>query len=164
MTRNPHDEARELIALAGAGDNDKDLSGAQQAWLRAHLEECATCRDYAEAAGRAVRALRSQPLAADSALVRATQMRVRIRAGELRQRRERLVLVAMSCGLVAISSALTTPLIWKGFEWMGRWSQMPSPVWQVGFVLFWIAPTIAAGVLFLAHGTHLSGSNGAFRG
>jgi len=158
MTRNAHDEAQELIAL-GEG-----LSDAQQTWLRAHLDNCEACGRYAEAANRVVRALRSLPLAADSRLVRATQMRVRIRARELRQRRERLLLVASSCALVAISSALTTPLVWQGFEWLGRWSQLPNPVWQVGFVLFWVAPTIAAGVLFLAHGTYLSGSNDASEG
>ena len=32
MTRNAHDDARELIAVAGA--NDKDLSCAHQTWLR----------------------------------------------------------------------------------------------------------------------------------
>jgi len=158
MTRNAHDEAQELIAL-GEG-----LSDAQQTWLRAHLDNCEACGRYAEAANRVVRALRLLPLAADSRLVRATQMRVRIRARDLRQRRERLLLVASSCALVAISSALTTPLVWQGFEWLGRWSQLPNPVWQVGFVLFWVAPTIAAGVLFLAHGTYLSGSNDASEG
>jgi predicted anti-sigma-YlaC factor YlaD len=154
MTRDTHVEARELITWA------KDLSDAQQGWLHAHLAECAGCREYAEAAGRVVAALRSIPLAADSRLVRATQMRVRIRARELQQRQERLVFVALSCALVAISSALTTPLIWQGFAWLGQWSQLPNSVWQVGFVLFWIAPTIAASLLFVAHGTHLSGSGG----
>jgi len=78
MTRNAHDEAKELIAM-GEG-----LPESQQHWLRSHLEECAPCRDYAEAANIVVRALRSQPLAADSRLVRATQMRVRFHAARLR--------------------------------------------------------------------------------
>jgi predicted anti-sigma-YlaC factor YlaD len=159
MTRHAHDEARELIALG------ETLSDAQQTWLRAHLGECDACLHYADAAGRLVRTLHSQPFAADSALVRTTQMRVRMRAGELQQRRERLLFVAMSCALVAVSSALTTLLLWRGFAWLGRWSDLPTPVWQVGFVLFWIAPTLAASLLFLAHGTHWSGHSGkAFRG
>jgi hypothetical protein len=162
MTRKAHDEARGLIAL-GEG-----LSDAQQTWLRAHLSECEACMHYAEAANGLVRTLRLLPFAADSALVRTTQMRVRMRAGELQQKHERLVFVALSCALVAVSSSLTTLLLWRGFEWLGRWSQLPSPVWQVGFVLFWIAPTIAASLLFLAHGTHWSGSGsgnkGALRG
>ena len=52
MTRNPHDEARELIAL-GEG-----LSDVRQVWLRAHLNECDACRHYGEAAYGVVRALR----------------------------------------------------------------------------------------------------------
>jgi hypothetical protein len=88
-------------------------------------------------------------------------MRVRARARELRHRRERVLLVAGSCALVAILSALTTPLVWRGFEWLGQWNQMPAPVWQTGFLLFWVAPTFAAGVLLLAHGTHLSSSDAA---
>src|SRR5271156_2130060 len=169
MTRNPHDEARELIALAGsslAGNKNEALSDAQQSWLRTHLGECEACLHEAEVANALVRTLRSLPFAADSRLVRTTQMRVRMRARELHHRRERLAFVALSCALVAISSVLTTPFIWQGFEYLGRWTGQASPVWQAGFALFWVAPTIAASLLFLAHGTHLSGSgsNGVFRG
>jgi predicted anti-sigma-YlaC factor YlaD len=160
MNLDAHEQARQLIACAGA----EDLAEPQQAWLKKHLGGCPSCREYAEAAEQLVRFMRAIPIAADRSLVRTTQMRVRARARELRQRRERLVLVALSCALVAISSALTTPLIWWGFERLGRWNQMPNPVWQVGFVMFWVAPTVAAGVLFLAHGTYLSDSNGASQG
>jgi predicted anti-sigma-YlaC factor YlaD len=156
-----HGQARELIALGA-----KEMPESQQSWLQSHLAECGACRDYAAAAEGVVRALRSVPLAAHSRLVQTTQMRVRARAQQLQQRQERLVFVAASCALVAVSAALTTPLIWRGFEYLGRWTQLPSLVWQVGFVLFWIAPTVAASLLFLGHGTHMSGSNkgSAFRG
>ena len=49
MMRNEHDEARELIALGDA------VSDAQQAWLRAHIDECEACRQYAETANGVVR-------------------------------------------------------------------------------------------------------------
>jgi len=152
MMRTAHDEARELFALAGA----EDLSRGQEAWLRAHLQECAACRDYADAAGRVVRALRSLPLAADSALVRATQMRVRSRALELRQQQERIWLVCVSCLFVGLSAAITTPLLWRAFEWMGVWAGVSSWVWQAGFAFFWIAPTLFVSPLLLARGTHLA--------
>ncbi len=150
MTWDAHDQARELIALAEA------LSDAQQAWLRAHLQECVACRDYEEAAGRVVRALRSQPLAADSRLVRATQMRVRFHASRLRETRERMWLVGMACLSVGLSGALTAPLLWRLFAWMGQWAGVSNAVWQAGFACFWIAPALVVSVLLVARGVHLS--------
>ena len=104
----------DLIAL-GEG-----LPDAQQAWLRAHLDECEACRHYADAANGVVRALRSLPLAADARLVRATQMRVRFHASRLRETRERMWLVAMACLGVGLSATLTVPFLWRLFAWMGE--------------------------------------------
>lgn len=150
MTRSAHDEARELIALGDA------FTDAQQARLRAHLQECAACRDYAEAAGRAVRALRSQPLAADPRLVRATQMRVRFHASRLRETRERMWLVGMACLGVGLSATLTVPFFWRLFAWMGERAGVSTLVWQAGFMFFFIAPALVVSVLLLARGTHLT--------
>jgi len=150
MTRDTHDKARELIAL-GEG-----LPDAQQAWLRAHLQECVACRDYEEAVGRVVRGLRSQPLAADSRLVRATQMRVRFHASRLREARERVWLVGMACLGVGLSATLTVPVLWRLFAWMGAWAGVSSWVWQAGFTFFWIAPALVVSALLLARGTHLT--------
>lgn len=150
MTRNPHDQAQELLALGGG------LSDPQQAWLQTHLEGCTSCRGYAETAGQIVRALRSVPVTADSRLVRATQMRVRFHASRLRETRERTWLVGMACLLVGISSALTAPLFWRFFEWMGERSGVSNAVWQAGFAFFCIAPALLVGALLLARGTHLT--------
>jgi len=150
MTRNAHDEARELIAL---GESRPD---AQQAWLRAHLDECEACRHYAEAATTVVRALRSLPLAADSRLVRATQMRVRFHASRLRETRERMWLVGMACLGVGLSATLTVPVLWRLFAWMGEWAGVSTLVWQAGFMLFFTAPALAVSVLLLARGTYLT--------
>ena len=124
MTRNPHDEARELIALG------KGLPEAQQVWLRAHLDECEACHDYSEAVNGVVRVLRSLPIAADSRLVRATQMRVRFHAGRLRETRERLWLVGMACLGVGLSATLTIPFLWRLFAWMGGRAGVSTLVWQ----------------------------------
>ena len=154
MTRNPHDEARELIALGTA--IDKDLPAGQQAWLRSHLEECEACRNYAEAANGVVRALRSQPLAADSRLVRATQMRVRFHAARLRETRERMWMVALACLGVGLSATLTVPFLWRLFAWIGERAGVSTLVWQAGFMFFFIAPALVVSVLLLARGAYLA--------
>jgi predicted anti-sigma-YlaC factor YlaD len=150
MTRDTHEQARELIVL-GEGIPD-----AQQMWLGAHLNECAACRDYAEGVNQVVRALRSVPIAADTRLVRATQMRVRFHAARLRQTRERMWLVGMACLGVGLSATLTVPLLWRLFAWMGGRAGVSNAVWQTGFACFWIAPALVVGVLLLARGAHLT--------
>ena len=150
MTRDTHDEARELIAL-GEG-----LSDAQQTWLWTHLDGCEACRHYAEGANEVVRTLRSLSFAADSRLVRATQMRVRFHASRLRETRERMWLVGMACLGVGLSATLTVPVLWRLFAWMGEWAGLSTLVWQAGFIFFFIAPALAVSVLLLARGTHLT--------
>ena len=150
MTRNVHDEARELMAVGNG------LPDSQQVWLRAHLDECEPCRDYFEAANGVVRTLRSLPLAADARLVRATQMRVRFHASRLRETRERMWLVGMACLGVGLSAALTIPLLWRLFAWMGEQAGVSALVWQTSFMFFFIAPALVVSVLLLARGTHLT--------
>jgi len=158
VIRDPHQQAQELIACG-----EHDLSPSQQAWLRTHLDGCAPCRDYAQAAEQFVRSLRSVPVVADLTLVRATQMRVRLHSRQLLQKRERMWLVWMSCILVGLSAVITTPILWRGFQWLGGWARVSSPVWQVGFMVFWVSPALAASLIFLARGVYLSDTNGTSR-
>jgi len=150
VTRDAHEEARELLSLG------KDLLDARQAWLQTHLEGCADCRDYAAAVRGLVQGIRSLPLAADARLVRATQMRVRFHASRLREARERQWLVGLACLGVGLSATLTIPLLWRLFAWIGEWAGVSPLVWQAGFVFFFFAPALAVGVLLLARGTHLA--------
>jgi predicted anti-sigma-YlaC factor YlaD len=157
MTRNTHDEAQQLIAL-GEG-----LSDAQQAWLRDHLDECEACRHYAEAVNGVVRTLHSVPFAADSRLVRATQMRVRARALELQRQQERLWVICVCCVAVTLGTAFTTAVLWRGFAWMGQQARLPGPVWQIGLLALGLMPAIVAGILLLAQGTYLADHNGSLQ-
>jgi predicted anti-sigma-YlaC factor YlaD len=151
MTRNVHDEARQLISLG------TDLSDAQQSQLRKHLDECADCRKYRDSTGHVIRGLRSLPLAADARLVRATQMRVRFHASRMQEARQRLWFVGMACLGVGLSATLTAPFLWRMFTWIAASAGVSNPVWQeAGFALFWIAPALVVGLLLLARGAHLS--------
>lgn len=150
MTRDAHEEAREWIALGG------DLSDAQRARLQEHLGECASCQTYAEAAGRTVLALRSLSVAADARLVRATQMRVRFHASRMRETRQRMWFVGIACLGVGLSAAVSAPLLWRLFAWMGELAGVSTPVWQTGFAFFWIVPALVVGVVLLARGTYMT--------
>jgi len=150
MTRDTHDEARELITLGDA------LSDAQQIWLRSHLEECVSCRDYAEGAAQMARALHSLAVVADARLVRTTQMRVRFHAARLRETRERMWLVGMACLGVGLTATLTLPVLWRLFAWMGEQAGVSTLVWQAGFLFFFIAPALVVSVVLLARGNHVN--------
>jgi predicted anti-sigma-YlaC factor YlaD len=154
MSAHIHERARELLS------GGSQIASAEQKWLQDHLANCASCREYSDEIGQVVRALRALPFTAKPALVRSTQVRVRERARELRMRRERLWLLWISCGFVTVFALCSSALLWRGFAWIGKWAEVPDPVWQLGFAMFWIAPTIAASFLFLAHGTHLADRNG----
>lgn len=146
-----HQEIRSLIATSA-----DDLSQAQQALLHAHLQDCGSCRDYAATAAEIVRAVRGIPLAADPRLVLQTQARVRARAFALRQRQQWLTLVALACPFVGLCAAITTPLIWRAFDWVGTHAGLSRPLWQAGFVFYCIVPALLISVLLLFRGTHLA--------
>ena len=151
MTQGSHDEVRRLIATSAT-----DLSGAQQALLQAHLQDCGPCRDYAAATAEIVRAVRSVPLAADPRLVRNTQARVRAQAVALRKRRQWQTLVALACPFVGLCAAITTPLTWRVFQWMGTYAGLSRLLWQVAFAFYWIVPALLVSVALLLRGTHLA--------
>ena len=149
MTHNEHERARELIALGGLDD-------AKQNWLGSHLRECAACREYADATGQVVRAVRSLTIAADAWLVRATQKRVRFHAARLREARARMWLVGTACLGVGLSATITVPLAWRLFAWMGHSAGVSSLVWQAGFAFFWVVPALVVSALLMERGTHLA--------
>ena len=153
MTQGSHQEIRRLIATSA-----EDLSEAQQALLHAHLQDCGSCRDYAAATAEIVRALRGIPVAADSRLVLNTQARVRARAFALRQRQQWLTLVALACPFVGLSAAITTPLAWRAFDWIGTFAGLPRLLWRVGFAFYWVVPALLVSVVLLLRGTHLADS------
>jgi len=155
MKPDIHEQAREILACGG-------LDNEGTSWLRQHLQECHSCQEYAEAVSQIPSALHSISFAADADLVRSTQLKVRARAEQLRQERERLRLVWLSCLLLALSGATTTHLLWKGFNWIGELTQAPGPVWQLGFAVFWIAPALVISVVLIARGIHLGGTTRGF--
>jgi hypothetical protein len=151
-----HERARKLIALAGS----EEITGVEQEWLASHLDSCVACQSFAENSRETIRALRAIPITAGAGLVSATQMRVRQRGLELQRRQERVWVISICCAAVALSSALTTAALWRGFAWLGQQSRLAAPVWEAGFVVVCLMPAVLAGVSLLARGTCLADRNG----
>ena len=147
MNGEHHERARKLLAAARV----EGLSAADQAWLESHLDDCGDCRTYAESLERTVAALRSFPAPVDPALVEATHRRLRLRASELREHEARMWALWATCALSWILGALSAPLLWWGFEWIGQHIDAPKAVWIAAFVLWWLTPAAVVGAVVACH-------------
>lgn len=163
VSSDPHERARLMIAPSGPeGLSDVGLSNAEQSWLAAHLESCPSCRQFAENSRETILSLRQIPITASGRLVSATQMRVRQRAAEMQRQQERFWVVCICCAAVTLSAVVTTAGLWRGFAWIGQQARLSSPVWEGGFVVFYLMPAVLTGILLLAQGTFLADHNGSY--
>ena len=156
-----HERARMMIASAEGASGAGEISDADQSWLFAHLESCSTCRKFQDNSREAISALRGIPIMASSNLVSATQTRVRLRALELQRQQERFWVVFICCAAVTFSAVISTAVLWHVSEWMGQHARLSSPVWEGGFVVFYLLPAVFTGIVLLARGTFLADHNGS---
>jgi Putative zinc-finger len=159
---DPHERARVMIASAEGASGAGEISDADQSWLFAHLESCPACREFQENSREAISALRGIPITASSNLVSATQTRVRQRALELQRQQERLWVVFICCAAVTFSAVISTAVLWHVSEWIGQHARLSSPVWEGGFVVFYLLPAVFTGIVLLARGTFLADHNGSY--
>jgi sterol desaturase/sphingolipid hydroxylase (fatty acid hydroxylase superfamily) len=142
MSDNLHTRAEQLIAQ----ERIEEISATEREWLGKHLDECAACSNVANEMGRAIASLRGVHVDLPRGLASRTQMRVRMRAEELRQHSpKRSLLWAITAMSWALGVA-TAPWVWRGFAWVGEHTGLPKPLWQIGFVLWWAIPAMIAAV------------------
>lgn len=155
MNQDLHERARMLIALSGPDG----LAADEQAWLAAHLDSCASCREFAENSRETIRMLRLISVTADSDLVSATRQRVRRRTLELQRQQERLWVIWVCCIAVTLGTVFTTALLWGGFAWLGQQARFSDPVWQIGLITLGLMPAVVVGIVLLARGTYMADHN-----
>ncbi len=147
-----HERAQGLVIAVRADA----ISAADRRWLESHLAECHACARYAEQIAGVVGALRSVSVVPRPGLVAVTQLRVRARAQELRERQERLRPLWIACAVAVLCSVVTTPYLWWGFEWLGHAIGVSDLLWQTGFVMSWTLPAILTAALVIARQTHFA--------
>jgi hypothetical protein len=146
MTNREHERALDLITRRGV----EDVAAADATWLDLHLAACAECAEYAALTNSAGRLLRAVAITASPALVSATQARVRARATYLREQRSRMVLIAISFCIGAMSSALSAWLWWRFGGWVARHMGLSAAIVEPGILLFLLLPAIVIAGLLLA--------------
>jgi hypothetical protein len=140
MSENLHARAQRLFSEAAV----EGISIVEQTWLDAHLRECADCARQAEVARELLSALRSLPVAVPRDLASRTQLRLRLRAQQAEQTSSSgalLWIITAASWLLGIFSA---PLVWRAFAWVGQRANLPKPVLELGFVLWWAVPALIA--------------------
>jgi hypothetical protein len=140
MSENLHTRAQTLLAQSLV----EGLSAADQSWLDQHMLECVDCSNEAVRTRELLRAFRNVPVAMPRDLAARTQMRVRLRAQQVAQTSSSnsvLWVITAASWLLGVFSA---PLVWRGFAWVGSELNVPKPVLELGFVLWWAVPALAA--------------------
>ena len=69
-------------------------------------------------------------------------------------------MVGVACAGIGFSAAVTIPIMWRIFSWLGSWAGVSSSVWQTGFTAFLSVPALLVSVLLLARGTHVTDDAG----
>ena len=140
MNENLHQRAQQLFAqslVEGLGTSD-------QQWLDAHLRDCGACAQEIARTSQLLQALRNVPVAVPRDLAVRTQMRIRLRAQERAQKEGSGALLWIITAASWMLGILSAPLIWRVFTWVGAELNLPKPVLQVGFVLWWTVPALIA--------------------
>jgi hypothetical protein len=149
MTQDDHERAERLIL----GNWVEGLSPTDHVWLNRHLETCARCAKLADSGEQALRRLRSVSVRVDPVLVRATRLRVQARALERSERRAQMTMLWTTCALSWVLGALSAPLVWRFFAWLGERCRIPAFAWHLGFALWWALPAVAVTVVLVMRRT-----------
>ena len=149
MNGMDHQRARKLLAAAAV----ESITSSERRWLDAHVAACDECSSEAAALTDAIQALRAIPMVAAPELVRRTRLAVGIRSQELQAARAQAAPLWIAIAISTVLMIVTTPYVWQAFRWLGLLIQVPSEVWQIGFLMWWFLPaTILAAAAALRHG------------
>jgi len=146
MTNHDHERALELIMRRGT----EEVPAGDAQWLDAHLASCAECTSYAELFDDTGRLLRSVAITATPSLVARTRDRVHARAAYLEEQRSRMVLIAISFCLGAMSSAVSGWLWWRFGGWVADRFGLSQAIVEPGVILFLVLPALIVAGLMLA--------------
>jgi hypothetical protein len=144
MNENVHQRAQHLFAQSLV----EGISANDRGWLDEHLRTCGDCTREIASTGQLLQALRAVPVTVPRDLAARTQLRVRLRVQEASQTASSGALLWIITAASWILGILSAPFVWRIFAWAGGRLNLPKPVLEFGFVLWWTIPAlIAVGVI-----------------
>ena len=144
MNENLHQRAKQLYAESLV----EGISADERAWLDQHLRQCGDCAREIASTDQLLQALRTVPVSVPRDLAARTQLRVRLRVQEASQTANSGALLWIITAASWILGILSAPFVWRIFAWAGGRLNLPKPVLEFGFVLWWTIPAlIAVGVV-----------------
>jgi predicted anti-sigma-YlaC factor YlaD len=151
VSNDPHARANELMSRRRV----ESLSSEEDRWLSAHLAGCDFCSAADLQMAEALSTLRSMPISVPRNLASRTQLRVHLRAAELREHGPANRLIWAVAAMSWIFGLATAPFVWRGFAWVGSELHLPKLVWMTGVVLWWVVPAlVATGIVLLGQKGH----------
>jgi hypothetical protein len=148
MTEQLHQRASDLMTRRRV----ESLSRDEEKWLARHLAECADCSAEEALLAHSLSALRAIHIDLPRNLVSRTQLRVRMRAEELREHGPANRLIWAVAAMSWIFGLTTAPFVWRGFAWLGNELHLPKLVWIAGVALWWAVPAlVATGIVLMEH-------------
>jgi predicted anti-sigma-YlaC factor YlaD len=150
-----HARAKHLIAQ----QHIEPVSPDDAHWLNAHLTECESCAAQQLQLLESLSTLRTMHIDLPRNLASRTQLRVRMRAEELREHSPVNRLIWAVAAMSWIFGLATAPLVWRGFAWLGSELHLPKLVWVTGVALWWAVPAlVATGIILFGHRGHAGAS------
>jgi len=71
-------------------------------------------------------------------------MRVRLRAQQAAQASDSNLALWVLTAASWLLGVFSAPFVWRGFAWVGTQLNLPKPVLELGFVLWWAIPALIA--------------------
>ena len=143
MPLENHEKARFLLhrsLVEGISPEDRD-------WLDAHVGQCAECGRYADLSARAVRALDWFALELDPAAALRVENVVRSRAEAMRSAEAHAKSLWIGTGVAIFLTFTGSAVTWRTLASLASQWNLPSRVWQIVFVAFWLLPSLLLALL-----------------
>jgi len=136
MSEMNHERANKLLIAALV----EEIASSDRIWLESHLAGCAECAKEAQGLGTAIESLRGFNVSASPELVERTKLAVRRRGEQLNSAPARSAPIWIATAVSSVCMILTTPYVWRTFEWIGRITNLPDAAWELGFLMWWFLP------------------------